>query len=154
MSTSTARRIGLFGAPVVVAGAVAASVTLAGASTPTHPAAAQASTKQVGTLYARTELYFGSDRGVHKPVSPTQFHKFVDAHITPRFPDGLTELSGEGQWLGKSGPVEEQSFVVILLYPVDDRSANSRIEQIRWLYKRQYQQESVLRDDSQDRVSF
>jgi hypothetical protein len=72
MSTSTARRIGLFGAPVVVAGAVAASVTLAGASTPTHPAAAQASTKQVGTLYARTELYFGSNRGVHKPVSPTQ----------------------------------------------------------------------------------
>jgi uncharacterized protein DUF3574 len=57
----------------------------------------------------------------------------------------VTELSGAGQWLGKSGPVEEQSFVVILLYPVDDKSANSRIEQIRWLYKRQYQQ---------DRVSF
>jgi len=159
MSTSTVRRrLGWFGAPVVVGGLVAVSVSLAGASTPASDHSKLASTtgssKAIGTLYARTELYFGSNRPKGAPVNSAQFHRFLDSTITPRFPDGLTELTGEGQWLGKTGPVEEKSFVVILLYPLDDKHASDRIEQIRRAYKRHFQQESVLRDDSRDSVSF
>jgi hypothetical protein len=43
---------------------------------------------------------------------------------------------------------------VILLYPIDDRAANKEIEAIRKDYRRLFQQESVLRADSTDRVSF
>ncbi len=107
-----------------------------------------------GDIFRRTELYFGSSRLDKPPVTPAQFDTFVDKYVTPRFPDGLTQLSGEGQWNGSTGPVEEQSFVVILLYPLDDRGANKEIEQIRKDYKKAFQQESVLRADSLDRVSF
>jgi len=161
MSTSTVRRrLGWFGAPVVVGGLVAASVSLANGSAPASApaqsklAATSQSSKAIGTLYARTELYFGSNRPKGAPVNSAQFHRFLDTTITPRFPDGLTEVTGEGQWLGKTGPVEEKSFVVILLYPLDDKHASDRIEQIRRSYKRHFQQESVLRDDSRDSVSF
>jgi hypothetical protein len=78
--------------------------------------------------------------------------------ITPRFPDGLTLLSGHGQFRNSAGViVEEKSFLLILLYPVEDfRASSRRIERIRTLYKERFQQESVLRADDAfaSRVSF
>jgi hypothetical protein len=49
---------------------------------------------------------------------------------------------------------KEDSYLLILLYPRDDRDANAEIEEIRADYKDQFDQESVLRADSTDRVSF
>lgn len=107
-----------------------------------------------GKFFKRTELYFGSEQPDGSEVTDEQFDAFVDSTVTPLFPDGLTQLTGEGQFLGSTGPIEEKSFVVILLYPFDDRQANREIEQIRTAYKAKFKQESVLRADSQDRVSF
>lgn len=106
-----------------------------------------------GTTFLRTELYFGSQQPKGQ-VSPAEFDRFVDKVVTPRFPDGLTQLTGEGQFLGSAGPIEEKSFVVILLYPISDQQANREIEEIRTAYKLKFQQESVLRADSRDLVSF
>lgn len=114
----------------------------------------QQSGQRPGEAFRRTELYFGSARPTGKPVTDAQFDAFVDTYVTPRFPDGLTQLTGEGQFNGSTGPIEERSFVVILLYPLDDRAANKEIEAIRRDYKRLFEQESVLRADSTDRVSF
>jgi len=50
--------------------------------------------------------------------------------------------------------IQEQSVVLILLYPSTMREANSRIEEIRSAYKEAFEQESVLRVDSFARVSF
>jgi hypothetical protein len=98
--------------------------------------------------FARTELFFGTARpgGV---VTPKEFQKFVDEKITPRFPDGLTLLKGSGQFRGEDEVViKEQSFVLILLYPLEGFAKSSeRIERIRTLYKDQFNQESVLRVD-------
>lgn len=124
------------------------------ASTSSVISSAQAQTKRPGDIFRRTELYFGTDRGDLPPVSDEQFDRFVNDVVTPRFPDGLTELVGKGQWNGSTGPVEEESHVVVLLYPLDDRAANKEIEEIRKAYKKAFQQESVLRSDSLDRVSF
>jgi hypothetical protein len=85
-------------------------------------------------------------------VSDEQFDAFVDASITPRFPGGFTQLVGERNLQGSTGPVEETTFMVILLYPLDDRDANDRIEAIRDDYERLFQQDSVLRADSLARV--
>jgi hypothetical protein len=146
------------------AGAVAlfAGLALSGpgpASPPLSPASASNAYHQPeqrpGEAFRRTELYFGSARPDGKPpVTDAQFDAFVDKYVTPRFPDGLTQLTGEGQFNGSTGPIEETSFVVILLYPIDDRAANKEIEAIRKDYRRLFQQESVLRADSTDRVSF
>jgi hypothetical protein len=100
------------------------------------------------SAFARTELYFGTAKpgGV---VTEEEFRDFVDAYVTPLFPDGLTLLKGEGQFRGEDGViVKEQSFILILLYPFESFEASSqRIQSLRGLYKSLHEQESVLRVD-------
>lgn len=115
------------------------------------PAAPEAQPAGAGIdaqLFARTELYFGSERP-GPDVSRRDFAQFLDEEITPRFPDGLTLLSGRGQFREADGTiVEETSFVLILFYPYEDRAESSaRIEEIRRLYLNAFDQESVLRVD-------
>lgn len=100
--------------------------------------------------FVRTELFFGTAKpgGV---VTAEEFRAFLDAVITPLFPDGLTLLQAYGQFRGDDGVViKETSYELILLYPYEDRASGDRkIERIRSEYLRQHQQESVLRvDDS------
>ena len=107
------------------------------------------------TSFYRTELYFGSERPDGSEVTEKQLERFVDDEVTPKFPDGLTLLTGEGQFRDSSGEiVEEHSYVLILLYPPNDKEANDEIEEIREDYKRAFEQESVLRVDDLDEVSF
>jgi hypothetical protein len=100
------------------------------------------------TRFVRTELFFGTAKPIGV-VTEEEFRAFVDAEVTPRFPDGLTVIKGDGQFRGEDDVVvKEQSFVLILLYPPDGFVASSRdIDHIRDLYKRQFDQESVLRVD-------
>lgn len=99
--------------------------------------------------WVRTELFFGTARPDGSMVSDAEWDAFLDEEITPRFPDGLTVLSGAGQWQGDDEEiVEERSKIVILLYPreaIDE--SNARIEEIRAAYEERFQQESVLRAD-------
>jgi hypothetical protein len=109
----------------------------------------------VGETWRRTELYFGTSKPDGAVVTIQEFEDFVDEIVTPRFPDGLTLLTGDGQWRDSAGVIiEEEANVLILLYPLDDKEANSEIEQIRTAYKAAFQQESVLRVDDYSRVSF
>jgi hypothetical protein len=107
--------------------------------------------------FVRTELFFGTATA-GEPVSEDQFLSFLDIEVTPRFPDGLTLFKGRGQFTGENGVlVKEEPFVLILLHPLEDfRESNRKIEEIRGLYKKRYQEESVLRVDYQFsvRVSF
>ena len=106
-------------------------------------------------IWNRTELYFGSAKPDGSVVSESEFMKFVDAEVTPRFPDGLTALTGYGQFRNAAGMiVKERSMVLILLYPLQMRDTHRKLEEIREAYKRAFQQESVLRVDSLARVSF
>jgi hypothetical protein len=111
-----------------------------------------------GEHFARTELYFGTARADNQPpVSEAEFQKFLDFYITPAFPDGLTLLKGLGQFRGADDvAIEEDSFLVILLYPAAARRESSKkIEQIRQDYKDMFEQESVLRSDfCCERVGF
>jgi Protein of unknown function (DUF3574) len=105
-------------------------------------------------LFVRTELFFGLSRpgGV---VTEAEFQTFVDVRVTPRFPDGLTLLSGIGQFRVPSGTIlVEGSKLLILLRPPNDPQAERSIEQIRDDYKRQFQQQSVLRADDLSCVSL
>lgn len=107
--------------------------------------------------FLRTELYFG----MNKPggeIGEEDFQTFVNEVITPEFPEGLTVLSGIGQFREANGKiVHEKSKVLILLYPPHKRKESSRkIERIRAVYKEKFQQQSVLRvDDAKPvQVSF
>jgi hypothetical protein len=70
--------------------------------------------------------------------------------VTPRFPDGLTVLTGLGQWResATSQIVQERSNVLIILYPPTTAQESSvRLEEIRDAYEQQFNQTSVLRAD-------
>jgi hypothetical protein len=99
--------------------------------------------------FIRTELYFGRNKPDGTEVSQKEFDKFLSGFVTERFPDGLTVLKGNGQFLNSEGDVErERSVVLILLYPVSARNEKSiKIEEIREEYKTRFRQQSVLRVD-------
>ncbi len=107
-----------------------------------------------GQIVARTELFFGLSRSGGPNITESEFQVFIDKHVTPRFPDGLTLLSGNGQFKDSSGKiVREGSKELILLYTFT-RASQAAIEAIRAEYKSAFQQESVLRVDEQSCVSF
>jgi hypothetical protein len=111
----------------------------------------------VGERFVRTELYFGSLKSDKTQVTQADFNKFLRKEITPRFPEGLTLLTGIGQFRNANNQtIREVSRVLILLYPVELREKKSvLIEEIRSEYKTQHDQESVLRTDRCcERVGF
>jgi hypothetical protein len=62
---------------------------------------------------------------------------------------------GFGQFRNSAGViVQEKSMLLILLYPPPTVQSSKKIEEIRTLYKRRFQQESVLRVDTAGLVSF
>lgn len=102
-----------------------------------------------GDAFIRTELFFGSERPDLPEVSAEEFQQFLDEAVTPCFPDGLTLLTGKGQFRESDGRiVQETSFLLVLLYPLDARKeSNAKIEALRALYQELFLQESVLRVD-------
>ena len=106
-------------------------------------------------LWTRTELFFGSAKPDGSAVSEQEFRQFLAQEVTPRFPDGLTLLVGQGQFRNASGVVvQERSMLLVLLYPSQEPRGNHEIEAIREAYKRRFHQESVLRLDACALVSF
>lgn len=100
--------------------------------------------------WVRAELYFGTTQDDGFPYSEEEFIDFLDREVTPRFPAGLTLLTGLGQWQGSDGNIsQERSQLLIILYPPDESGVTSRLlEEVRDAYEQQFNQESVLRADS------
>jgi hypothetical protein len=113
---------------------------------------------RVGTLpgeeLVRTELLFGRARPDGSSVSDPQWAAFVDEHVTPRFPAGLTVIEARGQYRTRAGQlVREPSSLLILIHDGSEASRGA-IEEIRRIYKRLFDQESVLLISAPARVSF
>jgi Protein of unknown function (DUF3574) len=103
---------------------------------------------------ARTDLFFGLRKPNGTEVNNAEFQRFLDREVTPKFPDGFTLLSGNGQFKNASGAIlKERSHLLILLYPVE-AIGNQHIEQIRKAYTTAFQQQSVLRADELSCASF
>jgi hypothetical protein len=90
------------------------------------------------------ELLFGRNIGDRLGVSETQWARFVDREISPRFPDGLTVLDAKGAWrdTARKVIVHEPSKLVEIVLPgkPDDVDA---LNQIAQAYKTRFRQQSV-----------
>jgi hypothetical protein len=105
------------------------------------------------TEFIKTELYFG----LSKPggiVSEDEWGRFVDQQITPAFKEGLTILDAHGQWQNDKGSVIKEGTKLLILIHKPDREKSAAIEAIINQYKKQFQQESVLRVTTPAGVSF
>jgi hypothetical protein len=107
-----------------------------------------------GKWMVRTELVFGLGLRDGTQIADEQWLTFLRDEIAPRFPAGHTIIDSRGQWRDEQGRVQrESSRVVVLIYEPSDRADDS-IEQIRLAYKRRFDQDSVMRTDSLEKVSF
>lgn len=100
--------------------------------------------------WVRAELYFGTTRPDGPEVSEKEWLAFLDTEVTPRFPAGLTVLTGLGQFQRDDGTIlQERSEVLIILYPAEGAAESSAmLEEIRDEYEQQFEQSSVLRADT------
>jgi len=93
----------------------------------------------------KTELFFGLSKPDGGIVSDSEWKKFVDEHITPRFREGLTIVDANGQWMDKKGEVIKEKTKIVILLHSGNEEANAAIEHIRDKYKTLFEQEAVLR---------
>jgi hypothetical protein len=128
----------VFAHPTVIASLLA--LTLSGRSASAQPNECQAGQKPQQVA----ELLFGRNIGDRLGVSETQWARFVDREISPRFPDGLTVLDAKGEWRDsvRKTIVHELSKVVEIVLPgkPDDVAA---LNQIAQAYKSRFRQQSV-----------
>lgn len=131
-------------------------------ATPTPDAAAASADGNTSILVCasderamrRDTLYFGLSKPDGGSVSDAQWRSFVDDAVVPRFPDGFTVVDAEGHWRGGDGAIaRESSRMLIVLHPGDAASRRA-IEEIAALYRREFAQESVLRERTQACVKF
>lgn len=101
----------------------------------------------------RTELYMGMARQGQADVGEGEWAEFLEQVVTPRFPQGITVLSGRGQWLQEGVVVKEPSKTLVVFREQGDASERL-IEDIRTEYQRRFNQDAVLRVDDEVLVRF
>jgi hypothetical protein len=106
-----------------------------------------------GTAYVRTTLYFGLTRP-SGTVSEPEWQNFLSEEVTPRFPDGLTVLDGNGQWRQADGSIaRERSKALVIVH--DEKPATvSALETLVVRYKKTFTRESVLWESARVCAAF
>ena len=95
--------------------------------------------------WQRTEMYFGQTRRDGSAISEKDWKKFLDETIVPKFPSGLTVLNGDGRWRDLNGVIHvEGSRVLVVLYPLNDDEAQSKLDEIAREYCVKFDQEAVM----------
>ncbi|MDB5457831.1 MAG: hypothetical protein JWP92_3416 [Caulobacter sp.] len=123
--------------PIFLGVAMATALTSCATLAPARCPAGQSPGRQV-------ELLFGRNIGDKLGVSDNDFRQFLDAELTPRFPDGLTVLDAAGQWRSPTGQaVREPSKLVILALP-GRAGGEAKIDAARAAYNQRFAQEAVL----------
>lgn len=116
------------------------SLREARAQIPEAPAANEIRTN----VFVQDELYFGRNRP-RGEVSDQDFLIFLRTIVTPRFPDGLTVVNGNGQFRNSKGTIIREKTKLLILIHSNSQEDRREIQEIIDEYKRRFQQESVLR---------
>jgi hypothetical protein len=107
----------------------------------------------LGTAYTRTTLYFGLTRPTGT-VSEAEWQAFLRNDVTPRFPDGLTVLEGDGQYRRTDGTIgRERSKVVVILHD-EKPTTREALGTVVGRYKEAFAQESVLWESARVCAAF
>jgi len=93
-------------------------------------------------------LFFGRSVPGRAAVTAKEWQNFLARTVTPRFPDGLTVIDGNGQWVGRQGRriVHEQTKIVVISV---DRSTGdvsailTKLDAIEAAYEQRFHQQKV-----------
>lgn len=75
-------------------------------------------------------------------VSVAEWGGFLEATVTPRFPQGLSVTEASGQWRGADGVIVREPTHVLHLVHADDARSEMLVGEIVAAYKSQFQQEA------------
>jgi len=89
-------------------------------------------------------LYFGTAKPSGS-VGADEWKRFLEETVTPRFPQGLTVSQAAGQWRGADGAIVREATHVLQLVHPGEAAQDSAVADITAAYKRQFEQEAVLR---------
>jgi len=104
--------------------------------------------------YVRSVLYFGLSSPDGSVLADTSWSRFLEAAVTPAFPDGFTVAPATGQWRDKSGDiVREPSRMLLVIHPASSE-ADTSLRRIIDQYRVSFHQESVLWERSPVCVAF
>jgi hypothetical protein len=147
------KHVGLLVATMLLASTTAGCASTAPTTASMH---GDASRPAQSSGWIRSELYFavGNEDGTGV-IDDARWRAFLDAEVTPRFPDGLTVLDGYGQWrFQQDGRLVRQRAKVLVVLHEDGARRREDIEAIRLAWKRMTGHESVLWARSAVEVSF
>jgi hypothetical protein len=102
----------------------------------------------------RSELFFGRLRPDGTVVTDAEWRAFVAEHVTPRFPDGFTVLDAVGQYRTRAGVLQTEPTKILLILHGPEAWPRAAIQELRDVYRRLFQQESVLLIESPARAGF
>jgi hypothetical protein len=91
----------------------------------------------------RTTLYMGllRPKGV---ISELEWQIFLRDEVTRRFPEGLTVWDADGQWRTPAGTIDHERSKVLLLVHPDTVDARRSVQEIIEIYRKTFEQQSVL----------
>ena len=103
--------------------------------------------QECGTATAvqlRTTLYFGLSRPKAPAVTELEWQLFLRDEVTKRFPDGLTVWEATGQWRTPAGTLDHEQSKVLLVVHADSAAARQSIQSLIEVYRKAFDQQSVL----------
>jgi hypothetical protein len=90
------------------------------------------------------DLLFGRNIGDRLGVSDAAFARFVDAEVTPRFPDGLSILDARGQYRDReNGRLVREPSKIVTIVLGDEARDQPKLTAIAEAYKARFRQQSV-----------
>lgn len=90
-----------------------------------------------------TRIYMGQATPSGK-VTDAEWQQFINETVTPRFPEGFTVLSAQGQWRASDGGIHQEDTRVLEIVHSDEPEAQAQVRALAHAYKRRFSQESVL----------
>jgi hypothetical protein len=100
------------------------------------------------------QLFFGRSMGDAGEVSDADWRAFVDAEVSPRFPDGLSISDVYGQWKSPAGDFVRENSKALFIVLAGKPGERRRLDLIRDAYKRRFHQQSVLLVEQTACVAF
>lgn len=103
----------------------------------------------------RTDLYFGRSIPGGGMVSEAQWKSFSDSIVSPRFPEGYTVSDATGKWMDTDihSTITEPTMVLTFIGK-KSKTRQAHLDTIIQVYRRQFQQQAILRLDTKAQVKF
>ena len=87
-------------------------------------------------------------------VSESEWTDFLNCSVTPRFPNGLSVMESAGQWQNRAGEIDTEPSKVLVIVHQPTLRTRAAINELRRLWCKLHQQESVMAVTSPASVDF